>query len=730
MSERFVGRSDVQRNGIVSGATSIRDRVQVRVEVGSEVSLDGYVWTIDEILPGGCTLRRVDATGEHLTRSITWVGLVDDSGLALRLLRTKNAGPLAAAIPDGEPQGYIAARLWSLNLLTKGYVFGSPAFALPGEPRPGLEPPTPQDPLMPRCERLSTLLRLATPDADPILYAIREGMQRPTNRATSGDRRHGGYSAVSLYRLVRKFEEGGGSPTALVSRRGRSTSDESDRRAASKFLVEEVVAADHARSSRMSDALVVTKVHELATERGLDVVGRTELQAVVTTVRRHWGRTPGEKRTARMDASRLGRASRRPLLPGEATCIDVTPADVLVTSDDGKVTFRVKVVVGVDAATGAPIALIAGGHERGEEIVDALRDSMRPLVFDTAGLPAGEARLRPVPRLLELGDRALEALVPFEATPGLKPGVIPSALRTDNARANQSAFVLSQLAALGIDLRPSRVGYSMGNSQAEGTFNALNKFMERLPGYVGRHSRERGADAGSGELLTVSVLRRRLQAEHQDLLCVRDRSYTIEPGVTVAMTPLQAWDRLCSIYGYQPILNRAEDLFPGMPARVGTLNRAGIKFSRQRYDSDALREAFPYNGVEVRYWYDRRTLDHIWVRHPVTTSYFKVPNVLHMLTDRPLVQDLLTIATRRIASRVDPTLTGLRLMARAVEQVLDERADGKSFGTGLEADLVDHQIVTERQAELVEAVGDLVMTDAASIADNDRPRYLNYRTTG
>jgi putative transposase len=681
------------------------------VSLRTRIMWKGHLWTVADLGTTEVVLnRRQDDRAEPVVSlTVTWTDVLaadltsllwTNMSLGKGTLMDADASVLWRNLDDID-RSQVAARQRVVNEITTGYQFTHPVPAIPDEPRPGMDPA--QNPSrIARAEALHGLFFEASSAGQPDRLELLNALNRVSNkRLLKGDLNLAPPSARTITRWVQASMQSG--VDGLTDKRTAAIRKESPEHASTLALIDKVIRSRDHTKSQVSDQFIQQMVEELARKSGEKILSLGPTLTLIRGKRNRIGRKPAAIRTSSLNASRSWRQITKQLRPGQTTAIDFSPGDVLLERVPGATPFKGKVGFGVDVASTAMVALTITGHERAIEVSMLLYDVFRPLLV----IPGCHgARLQPLPSRIDCGPDLWEALHPEVGPAGLiKPGVISSSIRCDNAVVFRSLLAMSIYNRFGIDFRPSRVGRSTDNPHVEAAFSAIRKFIEGLPCYIGSNPQQRGRGVSKATPITPEELRQLLI---EKFFVVRNNEivdYRLGNGSTIRMSRLDYWDLMVSQYGEVPILTDTDSLFEFLPTDRPTLSDKGLWIKGNQFDDPVLRYAVNQIGMQdgkVPVWYDPRNWDHVWVRDHGNNSFLAVPNVLRDMTEAPLIDSFQDEARAKMRLRAATPLSETAHLRRFAEAVTEAHRRAKEDGAmdvATSRDLLDYDLSKEVHAQ-------------------------------
>src|ERR1035438_10345236 len=416
------------------------DSTRSQLSAGARVTYDGQAWEVAELTPpsvllaspaGG--LRRVSIS--HLLAAPgTRIG--GSSGAE----RPADAGLRLASLSRAE-LAQLRERVAHVREACTGYRRGSPALALPGEPRPEYAPGAGR---LQRYRAKAAELQVGVRTVER--WAARLERDGPAGLA---DERH----------LRRRAPQGGADARWLAMAR--------------------TVLAEHADASTPTQDLVLARIAaRLEAEHGPGTVplpGRTRARVLLPEIA---GRPAAP-------CGRLG-ATR----PGEYLLLDTTRLDVFAMDPVTLRWVQAELTVAMDlfdrCITGLRVTPVS---TKAVDAAAVLFESVRPLPEPAAGWADIRPPYHGLPSQLIIDASRLAGP---DGTP-LLPSVAAETVVVDHGKIYLSEHLLSACARLGISVQPSRVYQATDKAALERFFRTLREqLLAALPGYKGPDVYRRG----------------------------------------------------------------------------------------------------------------------------------------------------------------------------------------------------------------------------------------------
>jgi transposase InsO family protein len=638
---------------------------------GKRVALDtGTAVPVKPIQPTGVTFR--DPTGNDT--HITW----DKLGT----VRAINDGVVAAlADPlrpiwdalDENARNVALMRLEVVQEILTGFRDGHPEFARPGEPR---EPFRPGNGLS-ESARANAMAELVSHErqADRILQ----------RRVRDGEIRATGCNPSTIRKWLHQYKESG--LLGLIDGRSIRPSklweliDPRYREVAERVLA----TFDGDRSSvsiQEIDRRILTILKKEGAEN-LRIPKRITAQ-YLSSFKRARGATTRAQRSAA--ASEVSGTQHYPgLRPGQVVATDVTRADNLVYDPDTGQPISVEIITAICIATRVVLALrVVPRSANGTEAGLVIYDVCRPFSQVVEGTSISDWRWCGLPEQLDLASVAIQMgkrryapnITTVQGEHGI-PSVRPDAIHSDSGAIFLCTQNIELLDRLGIDLVLNRIGKPSDNSHIERWHETIQRCLQGIPGYKGRHVAERGRFVAEEPLLTAAELQERLRwfvaldyhrSSHEGVAL---------PGMEKArFTPLDVWDAMVEATGRIDVPQQPDLIYQFLPIRWGTIGRAGVEFFNMTFDSPVLdnyRHVAPgfFRHVDsaAPFYIDERDLSRIWFRDPSTKLVEEIPWRGANRINAPMTKVIVNEAKRLIRQR-GGNLALKRGMA--TQQIIDE----------------------------------------------------------
>jgi hypothetical protein len=344
------------------------------------------------------------------------------------------------------------------------------------------------------------------------------------------------------------------------------------------------------------------------------------------------------------------------MAPGELVMMDSTVLDAFVVLDDG-VVERPELTIALDVATRSICAAVL--RPKGTRSVDAAQllaqmmvpAPMRPTWPEALAM---EQSVVPYERLLSV-DARLEGAA-------ARPVITPQTIVVDQDNVFISSSFIAACESLGISVQPAPPGNGPAKGHVERTFSSIKTlFVQHVAGYTGAHTGERGQDAESEAVWTLTQLAEMLQ---EWIICgwqVREHDGLRHPMMPRrALSPNEMWAALVAVCGYVPVPLGREDYIELMPVKRQKINDYGIRIDYRTYDHKVLN---PYRSERSTaadgLWeihYDPHDPGQVWVRlpdrdRPQGYRWEPVPWIHHTLVNAPFTDFTWQHIRRTVARR-------------------------------------------------------------------------------
>lgn len=341
------------------------------------------------------------------------------------------------------------------------------------------------------------------------------------------------------------------------------------------------------------------------------------------------GKTTRSHKSAKL-RQRSGHDNYPDAHPGHLA-VDVTRADNLVCDTTGR-PISVEIISVISVPTRVIVACRV--VPQSADAVDAglvLYDAMRPFSMVVHGTTIDDFRWCGIPASLSVAPYP-----PVLPTPALKtdrdlqgthvkPGVTPKSLRADNGSIFLSAHLRRILLDFGVDAMPSRVGRPLDNVYIERWHERLQAAYQALPGFKGRHVRERGRFVGTvadEPLLTARELQQYL---HRFIALDYHRNHhsgLVVPGMEDArLTPLEMFDIKSTTTGRLLVPQHPDLIYQFLQVRWLTPGNGGVTYRHLTYDGPVVEElrglrpgTFRDRDDKIPFLVDPRDRTRIWHR--------------------------------------------------------------------------------------------------------------------
>lgn len=486
-------------------------------------------------------------------------------------------------------------------------------------------------------------------------------------RVRDGELRYSGTSPNTVRKWVRDWREAG--LWALIDKRSTREClhweriDECFRAA----LIEEFDALDGTKST-VSQQEIIRRARVALLKKGIEdpYAPERETQSFVSAMSKRKGATTRAQRSnaLRKDA---GTSQYPAVRPGQVVCIDVTPADNLVYDVRTGDPMSVEIVTAIDLATRVVLAVrVVPRSANGIELGLIAYDICRPFSIVVQGESVSGWRWCGLPEQLDLSLVHLRG-VRQKVTPDLTtnqgvhhiPSVMPDALHSDRGSIFRSVPTHDLLGLLGISLLLSRPKHPTDNPQIERMHETYQRALQKIPGYKGRNTSERGVLVSKEPLLTAQELQEELRR-----FIVTDYHVTghdglvrhNEPGIKTC--PLERWDELTELTGRIDVPQQPDLIYQFLPIRWATIGDSGVELFNLAYSSpvlDAYRAVpvgfFRSQDKAAPFYVDPRDMSRIWFRDPKTKLIHPIECRDVDLDNAPMSAEAMTLARRRVRER-------------------------------------------------------------------------------
>lgn len=697
---------------------SLRDEMDDRrpglaLAPGARVAFDDRLWTVSRCTAAEVELSRKVPSGAILDPEITEQIVVISAAEFFASFQLQ--GELFWA--DGQAQSKAKgltpkdrvrwhAQLAIVNCIQTGYLWGYP---LGGQAAliPEIEA-NPSMPITSACELVQEWLKSDHADARRLVHNLNSKAKRESGigEVLSFDPP----STITLYRWQRDLyaEQ---DVAAVIDRRGlprQLTDDRAIKKANAEALAAEVLAERTEADSALRDVTIIEEIKERALARGLSLGGETSVRDIVKRLHNAAGRTPAKVSTSRGDRDRSVRGVTAPSSVGLMQAWDATTSDVMVRRTHHGRPFRAHIHVSVDVTTGLITSLYATGRYSAANVMLLAYDAFRPIIF----LPTREGeigRFKAKAEKIYISDEIERRILnlPEDDERGfvLKPGFIPARIRADNARQNSAMAMITAMRLMKASFTPSKVGMKTNNAAAENAIGIASNLLEKLPGYIGRSTVQRGRrpDEDLRPMLMEHLnaeLMERVMLEHNAAPC------TAPAFRGTGVSRLEAWDELTNLVGEPPKLTDPREWFRFLPRKTATLSkRSGLSVEGDRYDDAQLRK-LPTHLIDgdgrVELIYDPRRPERIWIPDDREGRIFEIENVLNDYMDGPLVRSLRRACMVRAGLPDAKSIRNMMTLSRYLEQMRDE----PGTAVAIERDLADWAIADRVATESIKHMPD------------------------
>jgi transposase InsO family protein len=569
------------------------DSMRLPLSAGARVTYDGQAWEVAELAPPSVLLaspagrlRRV-SIGHLLAAPGTRIG--GTSGAE----RPADAGLRLASLGDAE-LAELRERVAHVREACTGYRRGSPAVALPGEPRPEYAP------------GVGRLRRYQAKAAE-----MQVGV-RTVERWAARLERDGPAGLADERRLRRRGPQGGADARWLAMAR--------------------TVLAEHADASTPTQDLILARTAaRLEAEHGPGTVplpGRTRARALLREITKGtsaFGGAKARREIAGRPAAPYGRleATR----PGEYLLLDTTRLDVFAMDPVTLRWVQAELTIAMDlydrCITGLRVTPVS---TKAVDAAGVLFESVRPLPEPAAG----RADVRPPYHGLP-GQVIVDVsrLAGPDGTP-LLPSVAAETVVVDHGKIYLSEHLMSACARLGISVQPARVYQATDKAALERFFRTLREqLLAALPGYKGPDVYRRGKNPEQQAFYFLHELERIIlrwtagcyHRQPHDGLCLPE-----VPGLQ--LSPLEMFAHGAARAGFLQVPGRPDLVFDFLKVEWRTIQHYGVEVGGLRYDGPALNshrnQTSPYRGKYAGRWpvrVDPGDVSRVWFQDPDDGSW-------------------------------------------------------------------------------------------------------------
>ncbi|WP_446666614.1 hypothetical protein [Flexivirga sp. B27] len=341
------------------------------------------------------------------------------------------------------------------------------------------------------------------------------------------------------------------------------------------------------------------------------------------------GTTTRGHKSAKM-RQRSGHRNYPDVHPGHLAT-DVTRADNLVRDTVGR-PISVEIISVISVPTRVIVACrVVPQSADAVEAGLALYDAMRPFSMVVEGTTINDFRWCGIPASLSFAPFPPQSPTPHLKTDRevegthIKPGVAPKSLRADNGSIFLSEHLRRILAEFGVDALPSRVGRPLDNAHIERWHETLQAAYQAVPGFKGRHVRERGRYVGTTADEPLLSARELQQHLHRFIALDYHRNHhsgLVVPDLEdVKLTPLEMFDIRSETTGRLLVPQHPDLLYQFLPVRWLTPGNGGVTYRHLTYDGpivDELRglrpRTFRDKDDKIPFLIDPRDRNRIWHR--------------------------------------------------------------------------------------------------------------------
>ena len=514
--------------------------------IGSRVIYDGEVWTVIAIAGDRVTVQQ-QARGGAVGPARIAAGPAEQQLVDATVAVPVGAvGPALASLTGGEMTA-VCERAAHLREVLTGYRSGSPAHALPGEPRAAYAPGV-------------------------------QLMERYRAKAAEL-----GVGVTTLRRWTSAFEAEG--EAGLIDARHQRASDPL-RGIDPRWLdVLRAVLDEHVGASRPTQELLLDRVNARAVEQhGPDVVPkRWKAKQAVRELTRGTNALKGSTKSKRSIANRPDAPYGRLVAtrPGEYLLVDTTTLDVFAMDPLTLRWVGVELTIAVDLFSRSVVALRLSPVST--KAVDA------SLVLFEAISPDSKARTGG--GLLPYAGVPSGVIVAGDARPAVGlPAVAPETLVVDHGKIYVSAHLRSVCQRLGVSIQPGRPFQPTDKAVVERIFRTVGEdLLAALPGYKGPDVYGRGEHPELEAyyfLDELELIIREWIAERYHRRAAPGWWWRRCPAWT--SRPNDAFELGVARAGRMLVPARADLVYDFLPVAWRTIQHYGVELHGLRYDGPGL----------------------------------------------------------------------------------------------------------------------------------------------
>nr|BEK65013.1 helix-turn-helix domain-containing protein [Kitasatospora purpeofusca] len=633
---------------------------------GLPLTYDGERFTIAEIEGRRVLLQQVVVEGPPRWRQVDLAVLLSHPSTEFHVEvppQEQEASSITfAGLSDAENDA-LTERFQHVQEVRFGYKSGSPALALPGEPRPDYGPGTP---LMRR-------------------YAAKAAEL--------------GVDPATVRGWVAKVNDFG--PAGLLPKRRAGTAlDRADVRWVD--MARSVLAA-YTPASRPVGGLILAEIEErLAKEYGRDSVtlpGRTLgyqlLRDLTKGTNAFKGSTKGKRSIANRPSGVYGRL--RATHPGEYVVLDTTSLDVFAMESVTCRWVRCELTVAMDLYSRCICGLrLTPVSTKSVDVAGVLFETVRPLEPRGGGEPFPYCG---VPSNVILDARKLvDARGNY-----LLPNVAAETIVYDHGKVYVSNHIESVCTKLDISLQPARP-YTPTDKPIERWFKTLNQgLLAALPGYKGPDVYGRGEKVEEQAYFFVDELEAIIR-EWITLVYHRrpHRGLTVPEVPGLDLSPLEMYEHGVMRSGPMRAPSRPGLAFEFLEEEWCTLQHYGVEVNGLRYNGPVLKELgnqpSDYRGRGTGKWpvaVDRHDVRKVYFQHPKSRNWHALGWEHAPALGGPASLEALVYA-RQLAVKTHRFPDTKRALIELLER----------WGAGLTADRTERRMAVRLSQERFQLVGD------------------------
>lgn len=411
------------------------------------------------------------------------------------------------------------------------------------------------------------------------------------------------------------------------------------------------------------------------------------MQQFLSSRRATLGTTTRQHKSAKL-RQRSGHRNYPDAHPGHLAT-DVTRADNLVRDTDGR-PISVEIISVMSVPTRVIVACrVVPQSADAVEAGLALYDAMRPFSMLVHGTTIDDFRWCGIPASLSIDPHPTQSPTPplktdrdVEGT-HIKPGVAPKSLRADNGSIFLSGHLRRILADFGVDALPSRVGRPLDNAQIERWHETLQAAYQALPGFKGRHVRERGRYVGTTADEPLLSARELQQQLHRFIALNYHRNHhsgLIVPGLEDAkLTPLEMFDIKSATTGRLLVPQHPDLIYQFLPVHWLTPGNGGVTYRHLTYDGPVVDElrglrprTFRDKDDKIPFLVDPRDRTRIWHRSRLDDRVHELGWRDAHLIDAPMTESIVNRAVELINRRGgNAAVSRRKTMREIVDAVTD-----------------------------------------------------------